>query len=81
MAQRFGAPDGVQLVLQFLFCSSALDEFLDFFQLVSTACFEPAGIMEDETVSCRILKLVFDIVFSALKNYTEYITTEDTGRP
>jgi len=65
----FGAPDGMQLILQFLFFSSALDKFLDSFQLVSAARFEPAGIMENKAVSCRILKLMFDIVFSALKNY------------
>jgi hypothetical protein len=59
----------MQLILQFLFFSSALDEFLDFFQLDSAARFEPAGIMKNKAVSCWVLKLMSDIVFSALKIY------------
>lgn len=57
----------MQLILQLLALSSDFDEILDLFQLVSTACFEPAGVVKDEAVSCWVLKLVFDLVFSALK--------------
>jgi hypothetical protein len=78
MTRRFDAPDGVQLIFQFLLFSSTLNKFPDFVQLESAAGFKPAGIMEDKAVSGWILKLMFDIVFSALKNYIECIITEDT---
>jgi hypothetical protein len=61
----------MQLILQLLALSSVFDEVLDPFQLDSTACFEPAGVVKDKAVSCWVLKLVFDIVFSALKIYIE----------
>jgi hypothetical protein len=56
----------MQLILQLLALSSDSDEVLDFFQLVSTARFEPARVVEDKSVSCWILKLVSNIMFSAL---------------
>jgi len=49
-----------------MFLSSSVDKILDFVQFVSTARFEPAGVVEDKAVSCWILKIVFDIVFPAL---------------
>lgn len=69
MIRRFGAPDGVQLIFQFLAFSSFFDKVLDLIQLASTARFEPAGVVKDKAVRCWILKLTFDLVFSALKNY------------
>jgi hypothetical protein len=61
----------MQLILQLLALSSVFDEVLDLFQLVGTACFEPAGVVKYKAVSCWVFKLVFDLVFSALKIYIE----------
>jgi hypothetical protein len=56
----------VQLIFQLIAVSSFFDKILDFGQFVSTARFEPAGVVEDKAVRCWILKIVFYIVFSAL---------------
>jgi hypothetical protein len=61
----------MQMILQLLALSPVFDEVLDFCQLVSTTRFEPAGVMKDKAVSCWILKLMLDVVFSALNNYSE----------
>jgi len=66
----------VQTVLQFLSLSSFIDEVLDYFQFVSIARFEPARVVKDKPVSCRILKIIFDVVFSALGNNAESIITD-----
>ena len=71
----------MQLILQLLALSSDFDKVFDFFQLISTACFEPAGIVKDKSMSCWELKLVSNIMFSALENYIESIMMEDVGRP
>jgi len=54
----------MQLILQLL---ALFDKILDPIQLRvdSTARFEPAGVMKDKAVSRWVLKLVFDLVFSA----------------
>ena len=61
----------MQMILQLLALSPLFDKFLDFFQLISTTRFEPAGVMKDKAMSRWILKLMFDVVFSALNNYSE----------
>jgi hypothetical protein len=40
----------MQLIFQFLALSSHVDKVLDFFQLISTARFKPAGVVEDKSV-------------------------------
>jgi hypothetical protein len=65
------APDDMQMILQLLALSLVFDKVLDLFQLVSTTRFEPAGVMKDKAMSCWILELMFDVVFSALNNYSE----------
>jgi hypothetical protein len=63
----------MHFILQLLALSPVFDKVLDLFQLVSTTRFEPAGVMKDKAVSCWILKLMFDAVFSTLNNYSECI--------
>jgi hypothetical protein len=71
----------MQLILQLLSLRSFVDKILDFLELDSAARFKSTGIMEDKAVGCWVLKLVFDIVFPALKNYIEYIIADDADRP
>ena len=59
----------MQLILQLLALGSVFDKVLDPIQLVGIARFEPVGLVKDEAVSCWVLKLVFNLVFSALKIY------------
>jgi hypothetical protein len=73
MSRSFSVPDGMQLVFYLVLFSSFFDKVFDFFQLVITARFEPAGVMKDKAVSRWKLELVFDIVFSALDNCCECI--------
>jgi len=69
------------LILQLLGLGSVFDKVLDLIQLDITARFEPAGVMKDEAIGCWVLKLVFNVVFSALKNYIESSSSqEDTDQ-
>jgi len=73
--QVFGAPDSMQLIPQLLALSSPFDKVLDLIQLICAARFEPTGVVKDKAMSCRILKLVFDVVFSTLNDYIECVIT------
>jgi hypothetical protein len=72
----------MQSILQLPALSLGFDKVLDFFQLVSTACFEPTGVVKDKSTSSWVLKLVSDVMFPALKNPVECIimSVEDVGR-